>query len=366
MKLKYLSIFVFIAVVICTLSGCQTAPSNAISAENTIATTGDAPQKSDQLYREQAYYLYTQVEITTYGKLEQAVYQEIWSELDRLDHLLSMRDEKSEIAKINASAGLNPVKISGEVFNLIKQALDYSVISNDFDISIGSLVQLWGIGTENARVPAKAEIEQALSTIDYRNIVLNENKQTVLLKQKNMAIDLGSIAKGYAANLTKQILLKHGIDRAIINFGGNILTIGDKANGTAWRVGIQTPDEARGSYLGVLKLNDNSVVTSGNYERFFEKNGKRYHHILSTKTGYPVDNELASVSIIASDSMVCDALSTLIFIKGVENGLAIIEAMPDAEAILITKDKKVYLSSGLSEYFALKDERYQIVESVRR
>ncbi len=363
MKSKYLTFFIVIALLISTISGCQSAPNNAQSTENKSATTGDTAQKSGQLYREQAYYLYTQVEITTYGKIDDAIYQEIWSELDRLDHLLSMKDDKSEIAKINASAGIKPVKISEEVFNLIKQALDYSKMSDTFDISIGALVQLWGIGTENARVPTQAEIDQVLPTINYQNVVLDETAHTVFLKQKNMAIDLGAIAKGYAADLTKQILLKHDIDSAIINFGGNILTVGTKTDGRAWRVGIQTPDNARGSYMGILQLSDNSVVTSGTYERFFEQDGKRYHHILSTTTGYPVDNELASVSIVAENSMVCDALSTLIFVQGVEQGLVMIEALPNAEAILITKDKAVYLSSGLTERFVIKDNSYHFAES---
>ncbi len=365
MKSKYLTFFLVIALVISVFSGCQSASSKTTGSENTTANSGNAPQNSDQLYRERAYYLYTQVEITTYGKLAETVYQEIWSELERLDKQLSMTGEQSEIAKINVAAAVKPVKTNPEVFQLIKQALDYSDISEDFDISIGALVQLWGIGTENARLPEKAEIEQVLPTIDYHNIILDDKQQTVFLKQKNMAIDLGAIAKGYAADLTKQILLKHGINRAIINFGGNILTVGSKTDGSAWRVGIQTPDEGRGSYLGVLMLNDNSVVTSGTYERYFEQDGKRYHHILSTKNGYPVDNELASVSIVASNSMICDALSTLIFVQGVERGLAIIETMPDTEAILITKDKQVYISSGLPDRFVLKDKRYQMVKTER-
>ncbi len=356
MKSKYLVIFIISALLIGGLSACQS------NAPNSSGTANDKAVESAELYRAEAFYLYTQVEIVTYGQQSDSVYREIWDELSKIDHLLNMNDSRSEIAKVNAAAGKRAVAVSPFVYQLIKKALTFSELSANFDISIGRLVHLWGIGSDQARLPAQAEIDNALSTIDYRKVILDDDAQTIYLSEKNMAIDLGAIAKGYAADRSKQILLSHGIANAIINFGGNVLTIGSKIDGSPWRIGIQNPNSQRGDYLGILAINDQSVVTSGTYERFFEQDGQRYHHILSTQTGYPVDNELLAVSIIAQRSTDCDALSTLIFAEGLDNGRQLIEQMPAVDAIFITKDNAVYLSDGIKDSFILKDANYKLVE----
>ncbi len=367
MKLQYLAIFLIVTLLSAGLNGCQMTVQQ--SETNDTTQLSEAPTTAtvaaDELHREGANYLYTVVNITTYGKLEQSIYQEIWQALDQIDQTMSMGIAESEIAAINKAAGQAPVVVSDAVYQLIKEALTYSEISDDFDISIGALVQLWDIGGDNPHLPEAAEIERVLQTINYRDVVLDDAAQSVFLSRENMAIDLGSIAKGYAADLTRQILLKHGVDKAIINFGGNILTIGNKLDGTPWNIGIQDPLRPHGSYLGIYQSVDHAVVTSGIYERYFEKDGRRYHHILSPKDGYPIDNELASVSIIASQSTICDALSTLIFAQGVERGLKIIEDMPDVEAIFITREKTVIVSDGLKDSFRIVNPIYRLVEVER-
>ncbi len=357
MKLKVLTFFIIFMLLISGLTACQsTAQSASLNANSNQTST------STELYRTDAFYLYTQVEIATYGQLPPQIYREIWDKLAEIDRLFSMNGSQSEIAQINAAAGERAVAVSPAVYQLIKQGIFYSEMSTNFDISIGQLVQLWGIGTEQAHLPAQHEIDDALKTVDHQNIILDDSAQTVYLSQKNMAIDLGAIAKGYAADQTKAILLSHGVEKAIINFGGNVLTIGNKLDDSPWRIGIQNPNTARGDYLGILSVSDASVVTSGTYERFFEYNGKRYHHILSTQSGYPIDNDLLAVSIISDSSTKCDALSTLIFAEGLTNGQRLIDNLAGVEAIFITKDNAVYLSDGIKDSFTLKDEEYTLME----
>lgn len=317
---------------------------------------------SDQLYKQTAYHLYTQVEITTYGQLDQAIYDEIWQALERIDQTMSMNITTSEVAQINANAGIAPVAISESTYAVIEKSLYYSAVDPAFDVTIGPLVALWGIGTDNANVPAQADIEQALIKIDYRKVILDPTAHTVFLQDSDMMIDLGAIAKGYAADLTKDILTRHNITRAIINFGGNILTVGDKLDDSAWKIGIQNPDDSRGIYLGIIALKDHSIVTSGTYERFLEIDGQRYHHILDVNTGYPVDNNVWGISIISPDSIDGDALSTLVFAMGLKDGMQLIESLPEIECIMIDKTRQIYLSSGLQNNFQLTDDSFSINE----
>lgn len=339
MKRNIYSIFTLLIAFSLLLSGCDNKP----------------------LHTETAFYLYTQVQLTTYGKLDQSIYDEIWSMLDNIDQTMSMNIDTSEINRINSQAGIAPVSVSQQTYDLIEKALDYSAIDSKFDISIGSLVSLWGIGTDTARLPDQTEIDAVLPLIDYKNIVLDEESTSVFLTTKGMQIDLGAIAKGYASDLTRDALLEHGIKDAIINYGGNIHTMGTKIDGTQWNIGVQNPDETRGLYLGILPLSDSSIVTSGSYERFMTLGDIKYHHILDPSTGYPIDNDLTAVSIITPNGVDGDAFSTLVFARGLEEGLALIESLPTIEALFITSDLKIYLSSGIKETFKLIDESFEVV-----
>lgn len=314
-----------------------------------------------ELHTVENFKLHTVCQITTYETLKTPVSSEIWDALDQIDATMSMHVSSSELSQINSAAGIHPVVISEATFNVIKKALDYSKISSGFDISIGPVVDLWGIGTETPRVPSALELQAALKLVDYTKIVLDPKNLSVYLPESGMKLDLGAIAKGYAADATREILLKHGIKQGIINYGGNILTLGEKAKKKPWQVGVQNPDQARGAYIGVVSLSQQSIVTSGTYERFFESDGKRYHHLLNTKNGYPIDNGLWSVSIISPDSIDGDALSTLIFAQGLEKGLALIESMDQIDAIFVTNDSKIYLSSGIKENFKLVDDTYTVM-----
>lgn len=289
------------------------------------------------------------------------ILKEIQSRIQNIEQKMSLKLEDSEVVKINDNAGIHPVNVSDDTFYVIEKSLKYSELSSGaFDVSVGNLVQLWGIGTENEKIPSENEIKTALSTVNYKNVVMDSEQKTIFLQQKGMSIDLGAIAKGYAADAINEILKKYQVNSAIINLAGNIYIHGDK-NGEPFKVGIQNPYEHRGDFLGIYEAANQSIVTSGIYERYFEKEGKRYHHILSTNTGYPVENELVAVSIISTNSIDGDALSTSVFALGLEQGMPLVESLDDVEAIFITHDKKIYLSDGAKTKFKLVNDTFEIV-----
>jgi thiamine biosynthesis lipoprotein len=287
--------------------------------------------------------------------------QEVEDRVRELENKMSTKIATSEVSKINDNAGIGKVKVSDDTFTVIKEALKYGKISKGkFDITVGNLVDLWGIGTENEKVPSKEEIQKALATVDYNKVEIDDNNKTVFLKDKGMKIDLGAIAKGYVADDIVKILEKDGVKSAIINLGGNVYVYGNKG-GKNFKIGIRNPlSPDPNDYLGIYQSQNESVVTSGVYERFFEKDGKRYHHILSTSDGYPIDNNLISTSIITKSSMDADALSTTTFALGLEEGLKLIENTKNTEAMFITADKKIYMTSGLKEKFELKNSDFTI------
>ncbi len=258
-----------------------------------------------------------------------------------IENKMSLNISTSEINKINKNAGIAPVKVSKNTFDVVKASLIYSEkTKGSFDITVEPLVSIWGIGTDKARIPSKDEINNALKLINYKDVVTNEKESTIMLKRKGQAIDLGAIAKGYTADELKKVLLNYNVSSAFLNLGGNIYVLGNKPDKTPWKIGVQNPLEPRGDYLGIVSVSDKSVVTSGNYERFFERNGKRYHHIFDTKTGYPAEKGLISVSIISDKSIDGDALSTSVYTLGLDEGKKLIEKPKGCRSRIVTEDKK--------------------------
>ena len=301
------------------------------------------------------------IKIFDEGKAE--VLDQIFDRIEELADKITVNDAGgSEVDKINANAGKEPVKVSDEVFELIKMGKEYSELADgSFDITVGPLTNLWRIGFPDARKPSQEEIDSALPFIDYRAVTLDEDSRTVFLQKEGMALDLGAIAKGYIADEVVDILEKEGVQSAIIDLGGNIYVRGENYKGKPWGVGIQDPFSPRGEVIGKIDLSDKSVVTSGIYERYLEVDGKRYHHILNPKTGYPYDNGLAGVSVITDHSVDGDALSTTLFSQGLEDGLALAEKLDGVEALFVTIDKKVYLTSGLKGRFELLNDDFRIM-----
>jgi thiamine biosynthesis lipoprotein len=267
----------------------------------------------------------------------------------------------TDLDRINAEAGRRPVAVHGDLLDVLEEARRYAELSGGaFDPTIGPLVRLWGIGTEHPRVPAEGEIREALALVDWRDLVIDRAAGTAFLRRRGQALDLGAIAKGYAADQAAALVSRRLSRRAIIDLGGNIFALGERPKRESWRIGVQDPLEDRGNYLGILRVKNQSVVTSGIYERYFEEGGIPYHHILSTANGYPVRNGLLSVTIIADRSIDADALSTAVFALGLERGRALIETRPAAEAVFVTEDRTVVLSSGAAGLFTLTGEGWVI------
>jgi FAD:protein FMN transferase len=342
---RRMSILLVFVLLVLGLSGC--AKKEEVS--------GEPIAKTD-------YLLGTVVTITIYDSVSEKVLDKAFDRIKEIENKMSLNIEGSEVNKINEKAGVDYVKVSDETFNVIEKGKYYSEVSDEnFDITVGPLVELWGIGSEDAKVPSKEEIESAKSLINYENILLDKSKKKIKLKEKGMIIDLGGIAKGYSADVVAEVLRENGVEHAIINLGGNILTMGSKTTGEPWRIGIQNPDTSRGEYIGIVSVEDMTVVTSGIYERFLEKDGKKYHHILSPFTGYPIENSIAGVSIITKHSIDADGLSTSLFSLGVEEGLKKAETLEGVEVVFVTKDDKVYITSGLKDNFQLTDSNFELV-----
>ncbi|WP_238883925.1 FAD:protein FMN transferase [Clostridium sp. YIM B02551] len=307
----------------------------------------------------------TPCKVTIYDNVSSDVLDKAFDKLREVDKKMNAANEDSEISAVNNQAGKGYVKVSDNTFYVIKEGIKYGDLTNEkFDISVGPLVKLWHVNqrkeNDTEPLPTQEQINQAKSLVNYKNVLLKEDTKEVMLKEPGMSLDLGGIAKGYAGDAVAEVLKSNGVSHAIIDLGGNILTVGSKTDGSDWKIGVQNPNNERGDYLGTIEVTDKAVVTSGIYERYFIKDGKKYHHILDTSTGYPVDNELASVSIITDKSIDGDALAKA-FCFGVDNGLKFIESQKGIEAIFVTKDNKVYVTSGLKNNFKITDNNFKLM-----
>ncbi|MEL4106610.1 FAD:protein FMN transferase [Oscillospiraceae bacterium WX1] len=285
--------------------------------------------------------------ITLYDKQQQSLIDGSFDVISHYENLFSTTVEGSDIYKINHAAG-EPVTVDKDTIDVINEGIAYSKESDGlFDITVGALTTLWNIEGENPKVPPEDQIKAAVATIGYENIVIDGN--TVTLRNKETQLDLGGLAKGYIADKVKEYLVSQGVKKAIINLGGNVVVIGSKNTDTPWVVGVQQPFMDRNVDIGYLYVSDKSVVTSGIYERYFIENGKVYAHILDPRSGYPVENNLASVTIISNASKQGDGLAATCFLLGIDKATALVESMDEVEAIFITKDGKVVTTQGIGD-----------------
>lgn len=309
--------------------------------------------------------LHTVVQIQVYHEGVESVIEEAVDYMTRMEALLSTNLEGSDIYNINQNAGIEPVEVDKESFEMIERAIEIAEESDGlFDISIGSLTNLWQIGSEFARVPSEDEITEAVSKIDYRKIKLDSEKQTVYLEEEGMALELGGISKGFIGSGIAEIFQENDITTAIINLGGNVVVMGTSPAypDEGWNVGVQDPDDSRGDIVGTQRVKQAAIVTSGIYERYLEVDGIKYHHIMDPRTGYPLDNEVSGVTVFAPTSADGDAYSTALFLIGIEEGIAFIDAKEGFEVAYIDKDGGVHLSSGIKDSFVLTNDSYYIVE----
>ncbi|HHG8775267.1 TPA: FAD:protein FMN transferase [Raoultella planticola] len=277
--------------------------------------------------------------------------------IKRYEDLLTVNRAQSQVMDINHAAGRHPVSVSRPVYQLIKCAKAASMVQDSaFNLAIGPLVKLWRIGFQGRSVPAEEEIAARLSLTHPQDVILDDAAGSVFLTQAGMEIDLGAIAKGYIADRVRDYLRQQGVSAALINLGGNVHTLGE------WSIGLKKPFARDDALVGSIVVAGQSVVTSGIYERYFEQDGRRWHHILDPRSGYPLDNELESVTIIADDSLDGDIWTTLIYGLGVEKGCAALHRRDDIEAIFVTKNRQVILSSQRRFRFHLLDDRYRLTD----
>lgn len=294
-----------------------------------------------------------------YGKNDNYAIEAGKVELKRIEEIFSVYNKSSEIGYLNEISG-DFFKLSKESFWLIDKSIFYSNITEGFfDITIRPLVKLWSIGKDNFNIPKDREIKKTKNLVNYKAIELNKSSLEIRL-HKNQELDLGAIAKGYAADKVKDIFINLGITSAIINLGGNIALIGSKESKEPWTIGIQNPFGERGDYIGTIRLIDKSIVTSGCYERFSIRNNELYSHIINPKTGYPISGEILSISIISHKSIDGDGLSTGLYILGIEKSLEILNRL-NFEGIFITKNFEVILTNGIKDKFILTNEEFKII-----
>ena len=279
--------------------------------------------------------------------------QNLLLQSEQLLHLyknrFSANDADSELMEINLQAGKKAVQVHPELFELIELGKKHSIAANShLNIAIGPLVQTWRIGFSDAKLPSEEEIQRLLKITNPEEIVLNDSNREVYLSKEGMRIDLGALAKGYIADKLKEFLVEQGVQSGIIDLGGNILTIGENPTfHRPWRIGIQNPVLDRGEHVAVIEVSDASVVTSGIYERQLVVDGKTYHHIFDRTTGYPMETELASITIVAEKSVDCEIWTTRLFGQNPYDIIEEIEQQPGLEAFVITKNQKMMYTSGI-------------------
>ncbi|WP_338450330.1 FAD:protein FMN transferase [Niallia oryzisoli] len=348
-KNKLLSVFLVILVI---LSGC---------------TGQEKDEKEPELltspYKKTEFLMGTVVTVKIYDEGKEDVLETAFDRIKYLAAHITVNEieKQSEVDEINRKAGVEPAKVSKDIYELIEAGEAYSVdTKGSFDITIGPLTNLWHIGFPDARKPEQSEIDAVLPLINYEQVELNKKEQTVFLKNPGMQLDLGAIAKGFITDEVVEVLKENDVTTAIVDLGGNIYVLGNNPSGRDWTVGIQDPLSARGETVGKITEKNKSIVTSGIYERYLEVDGKTYHHLLNPDDGYPFNNDIAGVSIVSEKSVDGDGLSTSLFSKGIQGGLEFVEQYEGVEAIFISTDNKVYITSGLKGSFELTNDEFEM------
>lgn len=280
--------------------------------------------------------------------------QTVISLLHAYNHRFSANDSTSELMAINRAAGVKPVRAHSDLLTLVQIGKSHSLAApSNLNIAIGPLVQTWRIGFPDANLPSPELISQQLALTNPQNIRINQSNQTVFLTRSGMSLDLGALAKGYIADNIMAYLIEDGVEFALINLGGNVLVHGPnpKSPDKTFRIGIQEPGARRGKQLGLIKVNNHSVVTSGIYERQFTAKGKQYHHILDRQTGYPIETDMLSLTVMAPSSLDCEIWTTRLFGLDKATVISCLNSLKHIEGLVVTKDQKIWMSKGLRPYF---------------
>lgn len=343
MGVKRITALLLAALAVCGLTGC--------------GGTRDPDEAQESI---QVIAMDTAMVLTAYGKESTRAVYDAEEEVRRLDALLSRTSGSSEVSMLNGAGG-EMVPVGAEICTLIQTAGDFTEATGGaFDITIAPVVSAWGFTTDSYQVPDREALQTLLESVGMEHVHLSGGSARL---DPGTMIDLGGIAKGYTADRVAEIFQEHAVPRGKVELGGNILVIGDKPDGTAWRVGVQDPkhpDKADG-LVCVLNLTDAFAVTSGSYQRYFEQDGKRYHHIIDPATGCPADSGLTSVTVVADSARgngtMCDALSTALFVMGEDKALDFWRSgVYDFQLVLVTEDGRVVVTEGLKDGFVEMEE----------
>ena len=359
-KIRKKYLLITTVTVIAMLGGCGTDRSVKIyTADSEIAAEESSTQKMADAQSQQEnestqasrdiFAMDTYMNVTAYGVGANEAVRRAEEEIERLDSLLSTGDQNSEIYQINQNGG---GILSEDTAYLVERSLDlYQSTNGAFDIAIYPVMKAWGFTDDNFRVPEEEELQELLTLTDVNDISYDSRTKEISFQKEGMQIDLGGIAKGYTSARIMDIYRECGIKSGLVNLGGNVQALGTKTDGSKWRVAVQNPQDTD-QYIGVLSIQDKAVITSGGYERYFEQDGKTYHHIIDPKTGYPAENGLISVSIVTADGTLADGLSTAVFIMGKEAATEYWRAHSDEfDMILMTDDRKIYVTEGIANSF---------------
>ena len=359
---------IMISTTIAILTACsgrnvsmETEVSSEVSSENVVTSselTSENASDDAEAVRD-VFAMDTYMTVKAYGSNGDAAVDAAVDEINRLDALLSTGKKDSEIGQINANNG---GQLSEDGAILMERSLElYKSTNGAFDVAIYPVMKAWGFTDGNYQVPDADTLKATLELVDPSLIDYDKETSTVSFKKDGVQIDLGGIAKGYTSSRIMDIYKEKGVTSGLVNLGGNAQVFGTKPDGSLWHVAVQSPD-SEDEYLGVLETKDKAIITSGGYERYFEKDGVTYHHIIDPSTGYPADNGLISVTIVSADGTLADGLSTSLFVMGKDKATNYWKAHSDEfDMILLTDDEKLYVSEGIKDSFT-SDREFEIVE----
>ncbi|KIR03195.1 hypothetical protein P261_02010 [Lachnospiraceae bacterium TWA4] len=332
------------------LSGCkvnarqETTEATQKSMEETSKSTSlENTSASRELFAMDTY-----MTITAYGKGCNEAINQAEEEITYLDNLLSTGNESSEVSLLNKN---KQGEVSKATATLLEESLDlYDKTNGAFNPAIYPIMEEWGFTTKNYKVPTEEKLEELLKVIDPSKISYED--YTVSLGSKDLEIDFGGIAKGYTSSRIMEIFKENGVTSGLVSLGGNVQALGSKVDGSDWKVAIQNPNGTE-DYLGILQINNQAVITSGGYERYFEEDGKTYHHIIDPATGYPADSGIVSSTIVSGNGLLADGLSTSLFVMGLDKSMQFWKEHSDEfDAILLTEDGKLYVTEGIEHKFS--------------
>ena len=340
---KYIPLIICILCVFCmfSLGGCD----GAVSSK---AVQADAAEEELSLFAMDTY-----MTLKAYGENAGDALKKAKDEIIALDELLSTGNPDSEVSRINLIAGGEKISLSETVSYLMKRSLEANEMSGGaFNPLIYPVMRAWGFTDENYQVPDKELLNSLRDVTDISMLEYDEESGSLSFKMDGIEIDFGGIAKGYTSERVIQILKENGVESAVVSLGGNVQTLGVKPDGSMWKIAIRDPEDASG-YIGVLRTEDKAVITSGGYERFFEEDGKVYHHIIDPETFFPADSGIISSTVISDDAALADALSTAVFVMGVEKASQMWQEHRDSfDLIMLADDGQLYITEGIKDRFS--------------